>query len=121
VEEILNSYEAIEMSAVYGVPIPNTEGKAGMAAIKLKRSIKFDLNDFSQFITEVLPPYSIPVFLRLRKKFEFTGPLKLKKIDLRTEAYNLNIIQDPLFFWDNTAKQYIPLIKSNYQKILDGF
>jgi citronellyl-CoA synthetase len=120
VEEILNSYEAIEMSAVYGVPIPNTEGKAGMAAIKLKPSMKFDLNDFSRFIIEVLPPYSIPLFLRLRKKFEFTGPLKLKKVDLRKDAYNLDIILDPLYFWDVVAKKYKPLAKSDYQRIIEG-
>jgi len=120
IEEILNSYDAIEMSAVYGVAIPNTEGKAGMAAIKLKHSIKFDLNDLSRFITEGFPAYAIPLFLRLRKKFDFTGPLKLKKVDLRKEAYNLEAILDPLYFWDMVAKKYKPLTKSDYQRILAG-
>ncbi|MDD1778315.1 MAG: long-chain-acyl-CoA synthetase [Candidatus Helarchaeota archaeon] len=120
IEEILNSYEAIELSAVYGVPIPNTEGKAGMAAIKLNHTIKFDLSDFSRFITEVLPPYSIPLFLRIRKKFEFTGPLKLTKVNLRKDAYNLDTILDPLYFWDVTAKRYKPLTKSEYQQIVAG-
>ena len=50
VESILNSYSSIDMSAVYGVSIPNTEGKAGMASIKLNPSLKFDVDDFSKFV-----------------------------------------------------------------------
>ncbi|NVM53079.1 MAG: long-chain-acyl-CoA synthetase [Candidatus Helarchaeota archaeon] len=120
VEEILNSYEAIEMSAVYGVAIPHTEGKAGMAAIKIRRSYNLDLDNFSKFVLDILPGYSIPVFLRLRKKFEFTGPLKLRKFKIRQEGYNIENIQDPLFFWDSTLKQYVSLTNKLYQNILEG-
>ncbi len=120
VEAILNSYKAIYMSAVYGVVIPNTEGKAGMAAIKLNPSIKFEIDDFSRFIVEVLPGYSIPRFFRLCDELETTGPEKIKKTDLRKEAYNIKIIKDPLFFWNSNKKQYMPLDNSAYQKIKEG-
>ncbi len=120
VEEILNSYEPIEMSVVYGVAVPQTEGKAGMAALKIRRSHKLDLVPFSKFVLEILPGYSIPVFIRLRKKLEFTGPLKIKKTNLRQEWYDIRIVKDPLFFWDISTKTYIPLTEAIYQKILDG-
>ena len=120
VEAILNSYKAIHMSAVYGVGIPNTEGRAGMAAIKLNPSIKFEIDDFSRFVIVVLPGYSIPKFFRLCDELETTGPEKIKKIDLRKEAYNIEIIKDPLFFWDSKKKQYMTLDNSAYQKIKEG-
>ena len=120
VESILNSFPAIHLSAVYGIAIPNTEGKAGMAAIKLNQSLKFEIDDFSRFVVDVLPGYSIPMFIRIRDDLETTGPYKIKKVDLRKEAYNVNIIQDPLNFWDSSRKKYVPFTNSLYQDIMDG-
>ncbi len=120
VETILNSYPPIQMCAVYGVAIPNTEGTAGMAAIKLNPSTDFEIDDFSRFVVNVLPRYSIPIFIRIRNELELTGPLKIKKTNLRREAYDVNSIQDQLFFWDSSTKKYVALDKSIYQNILEG-
>ncbi|MFX0138667.1 MAG: long-chain-acyl-CoA synthetase [Candidatus Hodarchaeota archaeon] len=120
VEAILNSYPSVLISAVYGVAIPNTEGKAGMAAIKLHDLIKFDIVEFSQFITEVLPKYAIPVFIRIRDELELTGPMKIKKVNLRKEAYEIDKIKDPLYFWDSRNKKYAPFSKVEYNDLLEG-
>jgi acyl-CoA synthetase (AMP-forming)/AMP-acid ligase II len=120
VESILNSFPAIQVSAVYGVRIPNTEGRAGMAAIKLNPSIKFDVDEFSQFVVEVLPGYSIPVFIRFRDELEVTGPYKIKKVNLKREAYDIEIIDDDMLLWESRSKKYIPLTKSACQKIMAG-
>ena len=120
VEAILNSFPTIQLSTVYGVAIPNTEGKAGMTAIKLDPSIKFELDELSRFVVEVLPRYSIPIFIRFRDDLETAGPYKIKKVKLRKEAYNIDIIQDQLFFWDSGIKNYVPLTNSAYQKIMEG-
>ncbi|MFX1281745.1 MAG: AMP-binding protein [Promethearchaeota archaeon] len=120
VESILNSFPAIQMSAVYGVAIPNTEGKAGMAAIKLNSSFKFDLDEFSRFILEVLPGYSIPVFIRFPNELEITGPYKIKKVVLKREEYDIELIKEDMFFWEPKSKKYIPFTKSIYELIIDG-
>ncbi|MHA1257851.1 MAG: AMP-binding enzyme, partial [Promethearchaeota archaeon] len=120
VESILNSFPAIHMAAVYGVAIPNTEGKAGMAAIKLDPALKFDVGEFSRFVVDVFPGYSIPMFIRIRDDLETAGPYKIKKVDLRKEAYDVSIIQDPLNFWDSRMKKYIQLTDSLYQDLMDG-
>ncbi|MFW9939526.1 MAG: long-chain-acyl-CoA synthetase [Candidatus Thorarchaeota archaeon] len=120
VESILNSFPAIQMSAVYGVTIPNTEGKAGMAAIKLNPSIKFEIDKFSKFVCDVLPGYSIPIFIRFRDELEITGPYKIKKITLKREAYDIEMIEEDMLFWDSGSKKYVPFTKSVYQKIKDG-
>lgn len=108
------------MSAAYGVAIPNTEGKAGMAAIKLNPSIKFDVDEFSQFVLEVLPGYSIPIFIRFRDELEITGPFKIKKVTLKREAYDIEMIKEEMLLWDSRSKKYVPFPKSAYQKIMDG-
>ncbi len=120
VETILNSYPAIQVSAVYGVKVPNTEGKAGMATIKLNPSIKFNLDDFSRFVSEVLPPYSIPVFLRISDKIDLTGSYKVIKTDLKKEAYDLSIVKDKLLFWDRVRKKYIPYDENIKKNLITG-
>ena len=120
VESILNSYSSIHMSAVYGVAIPNTEGKAGMAAIKLNPSMKFEIDDFSQFIIDVLPIYSIPVFIRICENLELTGPYKIKKTNLRREGYDIKSINDILYLWNQKNKKYVLFNNALFQKLIDG-
>ncbi|MFW9873145.1 MAG: AMP-binding protein [Candidatus Thorarchaeota archaeon] len=119
VENILNSHKSILMSAVYGVEIPDHEGKAGMAAIKLEPTIEFNPDEISRFVIEVLPKYSIPIFIRLREQLEVTGSKKIRKANLRREGYNINEIDEPLYFWDSSIKKYIPFDSFKYQEILE--
>lgn len=121
VEAILNSHSAIQYSAVYGVAIPNTEGKAGMAAVTLDSSIKFDLDELSQFILNSLPNYSIPIFIRIMEELETTtSSFKIVKTKLRKETYDLNVVNDPMYFWDSSTKKYVPITETLYQNIKEG-
>jgi citronellyl-CoA synthetase len=120
VENILNSHDSILLCAVYGVEIPNHEGKAGMAAIKFDPSIGFKLQEISQFVVKVLPKYSIPIFIRIRDEIEVTGSNKVRKSLLRKEAYNINEIEDLIYFWDSSNKSYILFDKTTYLKIKNG-
>jgi len=120
VEEILCSFPAIQLSGVYGVDVTKNEGKAGMATIKLDSLKNFNLEDFSKFVIGSFPVYSIPLFVRIKDELEMTGPMKIKKVNLKKEAYNINQIKDPLYFWDSSKKQYVTLDESLHQKILEG-
>jgi len=118
VESVLNNFPSVDLCNVYGVSIPNTDGKAGMAALKLDTKLDFDHDQFSRFVVENLPPYSIPVFLRMIEELEFTGTHKLRKVNFRKQGYNIEIIKDPLFYWDNSAKKYKVFDKVEYQNLL---
>ncbi|MFX1490379.1 MAG: long-chain-acyl-CoA synthetase [Promethearchaeota archaeon] len=121
VEAILNSFPSIDLSSVYGVAIPNTEGKAGMAAIKLDPSIKFDLDELSQFVLSSLPGYSIPIFMRIIEELETTpSSFKIIKTNLRKETYDLTLTKNPIHFWDSISKKYVPLTETLHQKIKEG-
>ena len=43
-----------------------------------------------------LPTYAIPLFIRLNSTATTTGTLKLKKVGLRNEGYNLDQVSQPL-------------------------
>ncbi|MBY8983989.1 MAG: AMP-binding protein [Candidatus Lokiarchaeota archaeon] len=118
VESILNLFPAVQICNVYGVSIPNTDGKAGMATFQLDKNLDFELDQFSRFVSENLPPYAIPVFLRIIDELEFTGTHKLRKVNLRKEGYNIEEINDPVFFWNNSAKKYKDFNKIDYQNLL---
>lgn len=120
VESILNKFPSIEICNVFGVAISNYDGKAGMAAIKLNIEYEFHPDQFSSFVCDNLPDYSIPIFLRIKDELEFTGTHKLRKVNLRKEGFDLEEVKDPLYFWDGQEKKYIPFDATKYQMLVNG-
>lgn len=96
VENICMQFEGIDDCIVYGVEIPNTNGRAGMISIKAVEG-KFDLNNFLAFLKDKLPAYAIPRFIRLASNLEITGTFKHKKAVLKEEAFHLDKVKDPVF------------------------
>lgn len=120
IENILNTHDSILLSAVYGVEIPNHEGKAGMAAIKFKKESGFDSEEISRFFNKVLPKYSIPIFIRIREDLEITGSNKIRKSNLKNQSFKIGTINEPIYYWDSSKRKYLELDNLTYQSILEG-
>jgi citronellyl-CoA synthetase len=120
VGEILNAFEQIEMSNVYGVEVPDAEGKAGMAALTLNSGEKFDVKGFSAYVERELPAHARPVFIRLQPQAETTVTFKLVKGALRKEAYHLYQVSEPIYILKPRTSVYQLLDKATYQQVLDG-
>ena len=120
VESIILSFPGIQSSVVYGVKIPHSEGKGGMAAITLQNSETFDVQKFSKFLNISLPRYAIPVFVRIRKDLETTGTFKLKKVNLKEEGYDPSKISDLLYIWESNSNCLKKLNLNIYQTMIDG-
>jgi len=120
VETIITSFPIIKSSVVYGVDVPNSDGKAGMAAITLHDTGNFDLRGFSDFLNSSLPRYAIPVFVRIRNILEVTGTFKLSKVNLKKEGYNPNKISDTLYIWDSKSKNLKKITPEIYKSIENG-
>ena len=91
VENMVCEYHKIAESVVYGVEIPNTNGRAGMAAITLVDGEELNEADLSAMVNvfkKYLPSYAIPVFLRVQAKVETTGTFKYQKNKLKEGAFN---------------------------------
>ena len=103
---------------VYGVEVPGSEGRAGMASIVGSRDT-VDLSGLAQQLFLSLPAYAVPLFVRLIPTAELTGTFKLKKVKLRNEGFNVSL-PDPLFYLDSSSKTYESLSEDIHQKIQDG-
>ena len=120
VAEILNLFNQVNMANVYGVKIPKSEGRAGMVAFNCELK-EFKWSDFSKFVAEKLPKYAQPIFIRIIKELETTGTFKLKKNDLREEAYHLDKIKgDQIYIKKPGNSSYEVLDKSYYDIIMIG-
>lgn len=84
---VLGSHPGIGECAVYGVPLPDHEGKAGCAAIVLKPTWDADrvLRGLEETV-KALPKYARPVFVRVVPQLEKTGNNKIVKRALQEEG-----------------------------------
>ena len=99
VENIVSEYSKITEAVVYGVEIPNTNGRAGMAAITLHDGENLTSEDLQQMVAEFkkhLPAYAVPVFLRVQQTVETTGTFKYQKNKLKEQAFDPNKTTDRL-------------------------
>lgn len=109
VENICSDYEKISEAVVYGVEIPNTNGRAGMAAITLKENAELndqDLSKMAQVFKSELPTYAIPIFLRVQEKIETTGTFKYQKSKLKEEAFYPDKTSDRLLILLPNSDRY---------------
>ncbi|VFV21340.1 long-chain fatty acid transport [Lynx pardinus] len=105
--------------AVYGVGVPGTEGRAGMAAVANPAG-SCDLEHFAQLLEKELPLYARPIFLRFLPELHKTGTFKLQKTELRKEGFDPSVVRDPLFYLDTRKGRYIPLDQEAYARIQAG-
>ena len=103
---------------VFGVSIPNYDGRAGMACISNIDPNSFPFEEFLQFAKEKLPAYSIPLFIRIVTEMQVTSTFKHIKYEYKKEGFDPTVVNDPLFF--NNGKTFLPLTEQLYNTIVSG-
>jgi fatty-acyl-CoA synthase len=103
---------------VFGVAVPGTEGRAGMAALVVDEH--FDLGVFRAHIAAQLPAYARPVFVRLVHALDLTGTFKPRKVELVREGYDPAQVSDPLYVVDARSGAYVPLDRELHAAIAAG-
>ncbi|MDT5226993.1 MAG: fatty-acyl-CoA synthase [Mycobacterium sp.] len=119
VERALSSNKAVEECTVFGVEIPQTGGRAGMAAIKLRDGVDFDGNALAETVYSQLPVYALPLFLRVVDSMEHTTTFKSRKVDLREQAYGADIA-DPLYVLAGREEGYVPFYDGYPDEVANG-
>jgi fatty-acyl-CoA synthase len=117
VASVLCAFPGIAEAAVYGVAIPGTEGRAGMALLAADDAL--DLTALVEHL-RALPDYARPVFLRLGAKLEITATFKHKKHDLAKEGFDPSRIADPLYVFDRARGAYVALDTGRFAQIAAG-
>ena len=80
----------------------------------------FTLDAFYEYLTESLPEYARPLFLRLCGKIETTATFKSKGHELRREGYDPSAISDDIFFNDRLRQEFVRLDAALYESIQSG-
>lgn len=121
VGEILNGFQQVKISNVYGVAIPGADGRAGMAALTLEDGVEaLDLEAFANYGNRELPSYARPIFLRVEQDIEVTGTFKMIKNKLQEEGYDPGKVSDPLYVMKPGSDRYEPLTETFFEVISKG-
>lgn len=119
VESVVSKVVGLKDVVVYGVEIPGTEGKAGMAAIVDPDNV-VDLNAMAVDLKRLLPSYARPLFLRILHNVDLTGTYKLQKVKLRKEGFDVSQVDDQLYYQDSKLGQYVPIDERICEQIRSG-
>ena len=119
VAEILNAFDQVNMANVFGVKVPQSEGRAGMVAFNCNLD-DFKWDEFAEFVSIKLPSYAQPVFIRIIEELETTGTFKLKKNDLREEAYHLDKVKGDKVYIKKPGENIYSLLDEDYYNVIQN-
>ena len=119
VEAALASDESVEDCTVFGVEVPRTGGRAGMAAVKLRDGAEFDGQSLARSVYEQLPGYALPLFVRVVESIEQTTTFKSRKVELREQAYGSDV-RDPLYVLAGRGDGYVPFYDEYPDEVAEG-
>ncbi|MFZ5723309.1 MAG: long-chain-acyl-CoA synthetase [Pseudomonadota bacterium] len=121
VEVMVDGFQGVVETVVYGVEIPNTNGRCGMASLRLSvPAERFDFRGLVTYLRRELPAYAIPVFLRLSESMDTTGTFKHQKSRLKEDAFYLDRVGSPVYVLLPGADEYVLLTREIEQNIIDN-
>ena len=115
---VITGCSGVVDAAVYGVTVPGTDGRAGMAALVTGEG--FDLAALCRALQERLPAYARPLFLRIVAAIELTGTFKMRKHELALEGYDPTRIRDAVYIDDRERNEYVPLDARLHEQLHAG-
>jgi fatty-acyl-CoA synthase len=118
VSDAIAAFPGVKHVNVYGVSIPATEGRIGMAAIVTDYAL--NLAELRMHLMDRLPPYARPAFLRIREDVELTGTFKYSKTDLVRDGYNPVAITDTIYFDNPESQAFHRLDSALFHRIQTG-
>lgn len=115
VAEAICEIPGVRQASVYGVEIPGTDGRAGMAT--LVTGDELDLAALRTHLIRRLPEYARPLFLRIRDEMEMTSTFKYTKTDLARQAYDPAATTDAIYFHDPERERFVRMDEELYHRI----
>jgi len=107
VTAVILGFPGVSEAVVYGVTVPEAEGRAGMAAITVEPN--FDVAALRSHLSLHLPEYAHPLFLRICENIEKTATFRPKKYDLALEGYEPAAGGEIVYFNDRSVHAFVPL------------
>lgn len=141
VGDVVGAFPQVAEANVYGVPVPNADGRAGCAAVVVTEGTSMkaediangrglDLKGLAEHCLAKLPRYAVPIFLRVTKQLEYTGTMKLQKGRLRAEGIDIEAVErtakekgedvDALYWLPPGERTYVPFRGKDFQELKSG-
>ncbi|KAF9893603.1 hypothetical protein FE257_010915 [Aspergillus nanangensis] len=132
VGEVLGTHPDVHEANVYGVALPNHDGRAGCAAIILEQQIHAEnpsvlaplpqatLSSLAAHSLQNLPRFATPLFLRFTPEMQSTGNNKQQKHVLRTEGVDPSLVSaaDKLYWLQ--GDKYVPFEQKDWARLQAG-
>ena len=118
VEAVLRAAPGVQDCTAYGVAVPNADGRAGCAAIRLEGAL--DGVALAAHLSAQLPAYAVPVFLREVAAIETTATFKARKQALREDGVDPARVADPVHVLLDRARGYEPLTAALWEDLRQG-
>ena len=126
VSEVVGLHPAIQEANVYGVQLPNHDGRAGCAAVVLNEGKDMGpgvRRELAEWVGKNLPRYAAPIFIRVTQEGALTGTMKLQKNALREQGVDPEKIAEDgdLMFWLKPGNQeYVPFETMDWESVIGG-
>lgn len=128
VSDVMGTFDQIAECNVYGVAVPNADGRCGCATIVCQPPTTpetLDLTALAQHVSSRLPRYAVPIFLRVAPQLAYTGTFKIQKGQAKREGADVDLIEragskDRLFWLPPGAKSYVPYRKEDWEALKSG-
>lgn len=128
VADVLGQFEEIAEANVYGVAVPNADGRCGCATVVLKEGLtpeKLDCAGLGKFVLERLPRYAVPYFLRVAPQLQYTGTFKIQKGQAKREGVDVDLIEksgskDKVFWLPPGETSYRAYGRSDWENLQSG-
>lgn len=118
VAEVLSAFPGVKLVNVYGVTIPGTDGRAGMATLVVDGDL--NLSALREHIVDNLPAYARPLFVRVREELDLTPTFKWTKTDLVKQGYDPAATSDVIYFNHAARETFIQVDHALYHEIRSG-
>lgn len=119
VENVLDGHVQVAQSVVFGVEIPGTDGRAGMAVITLASDHGFDPASLASHVQSQLPGYAAPLFIRVVRELAHTSTFKSIKVELRGQGYT-DTGDDEVFVFAGGFGGYVPIYPGYVDEVAAG-
>lgn len=127
VSDVLGAFEQIAECNVYGVQVPNADGRCGCATIVPTPSTtveNFDFAGLTRHVKSKLPRYAVPLFLRMAPQLSYTGTFKIQKGQAKREGIDLGLIEknskDKVFWLPPNGESYAPFRHEDWEALKSG-
>ena len=114
----MGAFPDIDDANVYGVRLPNHDGRAGCVAISFHKDKAPNFRGLAKHLKSILPRYAVPLFIRVTDSMILTGNMKHQKHGMREEGVDPEKCRER-FMWLKNG-EYVEFTKEDWENLKSG-